>query len=225
MTGIAQESKASTFAASLRAAAEPDWTSATTHRFVRELASGEIDDAAFARYLRIDYGFIETLVTLVAHAVATAPGMDRKKRYAAFLGVLTGDENDYFERSFAALKVPAADWRTPIRHPVLDGFRDLMARQAQTGCYGAVLAALLPVEWVYLTWASAVADAVPGRPYLREWIDLHIDPGFADFVTWMTHEMDDVGQQASDAERDALTAAFTQAVALEVQFFDAVYAD
>lgn len=28
---------------------------------------------------------------------------------------------------------------------------------------------------------------MPGRPYLREWIDLHIDPGFADFVTWMTH--------------------------------------
>ena len=213
------------FAAHLRQAAATDWTSATTHRFVRELATGEIDDAVFARYLRIDYGFIETLVTLVAHAVATAPGMDRKKRFAAFLGVLTGDENDYFERSFAALKVPEADWQQPVRHTVLDGFRELMARQARTGTYGAVLAALLPVEWVYLTWASAVADATPGRPYLREWIDLHIDPAFADFVTWMTQEMDDVGRRAGEAEREALTIAFTQAVALEVQFFDAVYLD
>lgn len=212
------------FAAALRAAAEPAWSQAVQHRFVRELAADTIDDAAYARYLVLDYGFIETLVGLVGHAVGTAPGMAAKTRYAQFLSVLTSEENDYFLRAFRALEVPEARWQAPPDHPVLRGFRELMGAAARSGDYARILSVLLPVEWIYLSWASAARDSRPGRFYLAEWIDLHVEPAFADFVAWMGQQLDATGAVLGERDKAELTAAFCRAVELEVAFFDAAYA-
>ncbi len=90
----------------LRAASQPHWDRACNHRFTQELAADSIEDAVYRRYLVQDYAFIETLVTVLGHAVAYAPGMAAKKRFAGFLTAVTSEENDYFIRSFDALVVP-----------------------------------------------------------------------------------------------------------------------
>jgi thiaminase/transcriptional activator TenA len=69
----------------------------------------------------------------------------------------------------------------------------LMLDASRSGTYEEVLAVIVPAEWIYLTWASAVADAAPGRFYLKEWIDLHTLDEFADFVGWMRDQLDTVG--------------------------------
>lgn len=207
----------------LRSLAEPDWSAAVGHRFTRELADDTLPDDAFAAYLIQDYAFLETLVGLVGHAVGHAPTMDQKKRYAGFLGVLTGDEDDFFIRSFEAIGVPDADWRTPDVVPVMQAFAELFGEAASHG-YPETLAALLPVEWVYLSWAMREKDAMPARFYLREWITLHTDPGFQDFVTWMASEMDRLGPTLDDAARSRVETLFRRAIELEVRFFDLAYA-
>ncbi|MDP6691286.1 MAG: TenA family protein [Alphaproteobacteria bacterium] len=211
-----------TFSEQLRAGCEADWRAATEHRFVTELANDSISDADYARYLILDYAFLDILVAHVGRAVTTAPGMIEKRPYAGFLGVLTGDEDDYFLRSFAAMGVSEDDWRQPFDHAVVRGFREIMLG-APNATYAEVLAALLPVEWVYLTWAKSVADHAPARFYLKEWIDLHTDPGFEEFVMWMAAEMDRIGPALSDVERTSVKNIFDRAVELEVAFFDAAY--
>jgi len=89
----------------LRARSEPDWTDAVEHRFVHELADGTVDDAVFRRYLVQDYAFVWTLTGVFGYAVGQAPTMDAKASLTGFLGTLTDEENDYFERSFDALGV------------------------------------------------------------------------------------------------------------------------
>ena len=86
--------------------------------------------------------------------------MAGKTRFAQFLGVLTDEENDYFLRSFDAFEQPAPSFENPLQNPVLDDFAGLMARQRTAGSYLDILAVLVPVEWVYLTWASEAAEAV-----------------------------------------------------------------
>lgn len=210
------------FSEHLRTASEPDWSAAVDHRFTRELAADTLPDDAFAAYLIQDYAFLETLVGLVGHAVGHAPTMNQKKRYAGFLGVLTGDEDDFFIRSFEATGVPETEWRTPDVAPVMEAFAELFREAASHG-YAETLAALLPVEWVYLSWAMRERDAVPARFYLREWITLHTDPGFQEFVTWMASEMDRLGPELDHAARDRVESFFHRAVALEVRFFDLAY--
>ncbi|CAN0462220.1 unnamed protein product, partial [Ectocarpus fasciculatus] len=162
-------------------------------RFVRELVADEIDGAIYARYLTLDYAFIDALVSTFGHAVAVAPGMPEKIRFANFLAMLTSEENDYFLRSFEAFGLPAPSFENPVSHPVVDGFNALLARQRAAGTYLDVLAVLVTVEWVYLEWASAAVESgtpAPSRFYLSEWITLHADPGFAAFVNWMRSELD-----------------------------------
>ncbi len=211
-----------TFSEQLRVGCEANWQAATSHRFVAELANDEISDADYVRYLILDYAFLDILVAHVGQAVTTAPSMVEKRQYAGFLGVLTGDEDDYFLRSFAAMGVAEADWRQPYDHAVVRGFHEIMLGGERV-TYANVLAALLPVEWVYLSWAKSVADHAPARFYLKEWIDLHTDLGFEAFVMWMASEMDRIGSALSASERRTVRGIFNKAVELEVAFFNAAY--
>ncbi|MDA0786120.1 MAG: TenA family protein [Proteobacteria bacterium] len=214
----------------LRDTHRPAWDAAVEHRFVRDLVADTIDDGVYARYLRLDYGFINDLTGAVGHAVAMAPGMPEKTRFAQFLGVLTDEENDYFLRSFDAFGQPAPTFDNPLKHPVLDDFAALMDRQRAAGTYLDILAVLVPVEWVYLSWATSASDAVargeaemPARFYLAEWITLHALPDFRDFVEWMRSEFDREAAAADVAARARAETAFEDALHLEARFFAAAY--
>ena len=213
------------FTSALRRGAEPAWAQATGHRFVDELADGTIDDAVFRRYLVQDYVFVGSLVRLVGHAVADSPSSAAARRLSGFLGVLTDEEDDYFERAFDALGVPDGDRTQPDRTPTTEALDDLLVRAGLEGGYAETLAVLVAVEWVYLDWATGVSGADPGAWYLREWIDLHAEADFAGFVDWLRAELDREGPALDERRSRRVERHFRRAVALEVDFFEAAYAD
>lgn len=206
----------------LRARAEPAWTEATEHRFTRELHAGDLDDEVFRRYLVQDYAFVGTLVSLIGHAVGTAPTMAAKSRLVDFLGVLTADENDFFERSLDALGVDGGERDDPALTPTTRAFEDLLERASREGGYAETLAVLVPAEWVYLEWATA-GDGRPSQFYLAEWVDLHANEEFVSFVGWLRTELDREGAAASPRRRAQLDRLFRRTVELEVAFFEAAY--
>ncbi|PSQ10995.1 transcriptional regulator [Halobacteriales archaeon QS_5_70_15] len=206
----------------LRERSEPDWTRATEHRFVRELGAGTLEDAVFRRYLVQDYAFVGTLTGAFGHAVGTAPTMEAKARLSGFLGTLTDEENDYFERSFDALGVPEADRTDPAMTGVTEAFEDLLVRAAHEGGYEETLAVLVPAEWIYLTWASNVSDP-PEAFYLREWVALHEAPEFESFVGWLRDELDEHGPSLSERRRRRVERLFRRTVSLEATFFEMAY--
>ena len=207
----------------LRVCAEPHWTRATSHRFTRELADDTLSDAVFASYLVQDYVFIDALASLVGFAVGHAPEMAQKGRLTSFLSVLTGGETSYFLRAFEALGVVEADRLGAERGPVTRRFEDLLAATARTGGYAEIMAVLAPIEWVYLAWAGDAADKRPSRFYYAEWITLHADPGFRDFVEWMQGELDRIGPALPPGRQRHLAELFGRVCELEVAFFDAAY--
>jgi thiaminase/transcriptional activator TenA len=211
----------------LRDRAEPGWSAAVDNRFVRELGAGELDDEVFRRYLVQDYAFLDTLVGTFGHAVATAPTMAARSRLVEFLGVLTDEENDYFERSFEALSVPESDVHDPMHVPTTLALEDLLERAGREGGYAETLAVLVPAEWIYLEWARSVADgesgATPDRFYLAEWVDLHANPEFESFVEWLRSELDRHGAAVSPRRRRRLDRLFSRTVELEAAFFEAAF--
>lgn len=206
----------------LRERSESDWTAATEHRFVRELADGTVDDAVFRRYLVQDYAFVGTLTSAFGYAVGQAPTMEARSSLTEFLGTLTDEENDYFERSFDTLDVPVNDRTDPPRADVTEAFEDLLIRAALEGDYEETLAVLVPAEWIYLSWATAASDA-PEKFYLREWIELHDTPEFEAFVEWLRRELDEYGPSLHERRQRRIERLFRRTVALEVAFFDAAY--
>lgn len=214
------------FIDALRDGAAPHWQAAVEHRFVRDLAADDLDDAVFRQYLLQDYAFIGDLVSLVAFAVAYAPDMEAQKTLSGFLGVLTGDENTYFQRSFDALGLEISGPEAVEPADVTRQFAALIREAAAARDWGPVMAVLLAAEWSYLAWATAAARSGaprPGRFYLAEWIDLHAIEPFAEFVAWLQVRVDDLGGAAGAAERGRLMDFFRRTMALEAAFYDQAY--
>lgn len=209
----------------LRVASEPTWTDAITHRFTRELANGTLDETVFERYLVQDFAFVTDLVGAFGRAVADAPTMEAKRRLVTFLDTLTAEENDYFERSSEALDVSLAHGREPVRSQVTEGLIDLLGHASSRGGYAETLAVLVPAEWIYAEWATAVDNHRSERLpfYYAEWIDLHSVPEFVAFVGWLRSELDGVGPTLSSRRRARVRRFFDRTVALEVAFFDDAY--
>ncbi|MCQ8277012.1 TenA family protein [Acetobacteraceae bacterium KSS8] len=203
----------------LRALSEPDWSAATEHRFVRELCAGTIAPGPMRRYLIQDHRFLDSFLRLLGAAIATADTMEARLRFGRSAGVVSGEENTYFLRAFASLGVGAERDTDPDSAPTA-GFKALMREAAESGSYPAVLSVLCVAEWLYLDWAMRAPRPLPADFVHAEWITLHDNPDFRQFVSVLRSELDRVGP-GSDAEcRDV----FRRAVALERQFLDDAYA-
>ena len=96
-----------------------------------------------------------------------------------------------------------------------------MREAAHTRNYAAALSVLVVAEWLYLDWASRAPQPLPTNFVHAEWITLHDSPGFRRFVDFVRAELDRVGPADADRCRDF----FRRAVALELSFFEAAYAD
>jgi hypothetical protein len=114
-----------------------------------------VPDAVMARYLVQDHRFLDSFLTLLGAALASADTFEARLRFGRFIGMVSGEENTYFLRAFEALGVTedrrAAD---PDTQPTA-GFKAIMREAAETLSYAAALSVLVVAEWLYLDWARA----------------------------------------------------------------------
>src|SRR5436309_9281307 len=207
------------FTETLRAASEPAWSDAVRHRFVNELFAGAVPDAVMARYLIQDHRFLDSFLTLLGAALASADAFEARLRFGRFIGMVSGEENTYFLRAFAALGVTALRRAADPDTQPSAGFKAIMREAAETRSYAAALSVLVVAEWLYLDWASRAPKPLPANFVHAEWIMLHDNLNFRGFVDFLCVELDRVGPAQADLCRDF----FCRAVALELSFFEAAY--
>ena len=68
-----------------------------------------------------------------------------------------------------------------------------MREAAETRSYAAALSVLVVAEWLYLDWASRAPKPLPDNFVYAEWITLHDNPDFCDFVDFLRAELDRIG--------------------------------
>ena len=205
----------------LRAASEPAWSDAVGHRFVEELFAGTVPDAVIARYLIQDHRFLDSFLTLLGAALASTDLFKARLRLGRFIGMVSGEENTYFLRAFEALGVTEDRRATDPDTQPTAGFQSIMREAAETRSYAAALSVLVVAEWLYLDWASRAPKPLPDNFVQAEWITLHDNRDFRHFVDFVRAELDRVGPAREDLCHDF----FRRAVALELSFFEAAYAE
>jgi thiaminase/transcriptional activator TenA len=205
----------------LRAASEPAWSDAVGHRFVKELFAGTVPGAVIARYLIQDHRFLDSFLTLLGAALASTDLFKARLRLGRFIGMVSGEENTYFLRAFEALGVTEDRRATDPDTQPTAGFQSIIREAAETRSYAAALSVLVVAEWLYLDWASRAPKPLPDNFVYAEWITLHDNPDFRDFVDFLRAELDRIGPAQADLCRDF----FQRAVALELSFFEAAYTD
>jgi thiaminase/transcriptional activator TenA len=191
------------------------------HRFVKELFAGTVPGAVIARYLIQDHRFLDSFLTLLGAALASTDLFKARLRLGRFIGMVSGEENTYFLRAFEALGVTEDRRATDPDTQPTAGFQSIMREAAETRSYAAALSVLVVAEWLYLDWASRAPKPLPDNFVYAEWITLHDNPDFRDFVDFLRAELDRIGPAQADLCRDF----FQRAVALELSFFEAAYTD
>ncbi|MEI4471293.1 TenA family protein [Frigidibacter sp. MR17.24] len=207
------------FTDTLRRASAAGWEAAAGHRFVTELLAGTVPDRVMTTYLVQDHRFLDSFLTLLGAAIAGSDDFGARLRLGRFAGMISGEENTYFLRAFEALGVDeAARAAVPDSAPTA-GFQGLMREAAATRSYAGALSVLCVAEWLYLDWAGRATAPLPANFVHAEWIMLHDNPFFRDFVAFLRAELDRVGPAEAALCHDL----FARAVALEQAFFDAAY--
>ncbi len=199
------------------------WKNAVDHKFIREMVNGTLDDAVYANYLVQDYAFINPFTRLVAFATAYAHTMKQRHELSRFLSILTSEEDDYFIRSFEALGVPESVYSAEdlTIYPSIQGFRDAIKRGIETGHdfgYETCIVIIMAAEAVYCEWAITYKDKKPEQFYFNEWLLLHNNEGFVQFVDWLKSEVDAL-DSLDDVKKEELTKLFIEVCELESQFF------
>jgi len=212
-----------TFSEQMRAQAKGAWDAAIGHRFFREVANDTIDDRVFARYLKIEYGFVDCAASALGYAVAKAPSFRERRRLAIGLYGLVTDQEQFFVTAFDRMGISkeAEVDLLPATHcaPLHDLFLSVAASEG----YEEILSCVLAAEWMYLTWCS-MADGTPSaRPVVREWVALHAGGAFADQVAWVRSEIDARAPRLGATRRSRLVALFEQVLVAEISFHGAAY--
>lgn len=211
------------FSESLQALNQPVWDACIHHRFIDEMRAGSLDDAVLRRYLVQDYQFINQFVALLGAAIASADSFAPRVRLAQFAAMITSDENTYFQRSLDELQVRAQERETPpLTLPTVQ-FQALMGQAARSQKYANCLAVLCVAEGLYLDGFDQPGQTLPPRFVHAEWISLHANDFFRDFVGWLRAELDRMGESIDPDARAEAADYFSRAVALEQAFFDHVY--
>jgi thiaminase/transcriptional activator TenA len=85
------------------------------------------------------------------------------------------------------------------------------------------LAALLPCYWIYWEVGKALIERSSPHPAYRRWIETYGGEAFAGIVGDVLALTDRIGQELSEAERQAMTAHFVVTSRYEWMFWDMGY--
>ena len=214
----------SAFSERMRAQSDRTWNAVLGHRFFREIATDATDDRVFARYLRIEYGFVDTAARALGYAVAKAPSFQERRRLSLGLYGLVMDQEQFFVDAFERMGTPDNERTGLAPQGLAFPLHALFLKVAETEGYEEILACTLAAEWMYLTWCSAANRSPSSRATIRDWVALHAGGAFAEHVAWVRSEIDDRGPTLNEARQARLTALFEEALEAEIAFHDAPYA-
>jgi thiaminase (transcriptional activator TenA) len=211
------------FSERMRIEAHATWSAILDHRFFREVATDAIDDRVFARYLRIEYGFVDTAARALGYAVAKAPSFQERRRLGLGLYGLVTDQEQVFIEAFERMGASINERTGLAPQGQVVQLDALFLKVAETEGYEEILACTLAAEWMYLTWCSAANKSPSSRGYIREWVALHAGGAFAEHVAWVRSEIDTRGPTLTEARQARLGALFEEALQAEIAFHDAAY--
>lgn len=207
----------------LKASNRDLWERMVGHRFCRDMAEDRLPDTAFVRYLRYEHAFVRTAVSTFAFALAKAPTPADQDHLLGVLNGLAGEQQSYFQRTFASLGLDTEVLPEVALPPAARGLRDGVLAIAPAGAFVEILAAMLAAEWMYLTWCEEAHGRRPQRRAPADWIRLHVEPDFRGQVAWLRRRLDDLGPTLAAPVRQRCQAHFGRILQLEVAFHDAPY--
>jgi thiaminase (transcriptional activator TenA) len=161
---------------------------------------------------------VNLIVCTIDHS---STSFEARVRFGRFISVVAGEENTYFLRAFEALGVTEDRRTADPDTQATAGFKAIMRDATETRSYAATLSVLVVAEWLYLDWAPARRSRYRTTSCTPSGSCSTTIRIFATSSVSSARSLDRVGPAQAGLCRDF----FRRAVALELSFFEAAYAD
>ena len=181
--------------------------------FVRGLASGELDRAAFEWYLGQDLLYLREYARVLARAAALAPTTDEQRLWAAASASCLAEEARLHESHVDATGLAPA--------PDTTAYTDHLHAVSAAGAYAVLVAAVLPCFVLYTDIGARWRGTFDPDHAYADWLTAYGDEVFAASSARASEIADAAARSASPTVRTAMAAAYQRSMRLERAFFEA----
>ena len=198
------------------------WTAQKDHPFVRELAAGTLDEAAFEHWVKQDYRYLQDYARLFAIAGAKATDEATMTHLLGVAHQVLDHEMD-LHRDFAAdYGISVAELEAVEKAPTCVAYTSFLIRTAYEGSIAEIAAALYPCMQGYLDIADHMSDLAAEEHRYTPFIEMYTGEEFREATEWCRELVDRCGEQYP-GRHDAMVEAFLTSAKLEHQFWEMAY--
>jgi len=210
------------FSEQLLEAGEDVWEAQKEHPFVRELAAGTLDEAAFEHWVKQDYRYLLDYARLFALAGTRARDEATMTHLLGVAHQVLDHEMDLHREFAADYGIPEAELERVEKAPTCVAYTNFLVRTAYEGSIAEIAGALYPCMQGYLDIADHMDDLAEGEHRYTPFIETYTGEQFREATDWCREFVDRMGERYP-GERDAMREAFLTSAKLEYRFWEMAY--
>ncbi|MFD1599808.1 thiaminase II [Halobellus rarus] len=200
------------------------WDAQKRHPFVRELADGNLDEAAFRTWLEQDYRYLLDYARTFALLGTKATAETTMGHCFEVANAIVDEEMD-LHRSFAGdYGLTPGDLKTVRKAPTCEAYTDYLLRSARERPLPVGAAAVYPCGQGYLDVAEHMAELGDGEHRYTPFVEEYTSESFRDSVAWMRGLVDHCAAEHPSL-RDEMETAFRRSAELEYAFWEMAYTE
>ncbi len=207
----------------LWSAIAPAYESILVHPFIAGLTTGELDSAAFVRFLAQDTFYVNEYAKSLAALSATAPDMALTRSLIEHAGGAVTAETTLHAELVEMLGLPHDVISDAHPTPTAAAYVDFVTARVHTSSFFEGLAAVLPCMWVYAEVGRYLAERGSPHPVYSRWIESYASSEYLDEVAKVLEDVDHLAPSVSDSERTGGIAIAQAATRYEWMFWDSAY--
>jgi len=207
----------------LWSAIAPAYDSILEHPFITGLTTGELDPAAFVRFLAQDTYYVNEYARSLAALGATAPDMELTRSLVQHAGGAVTAETTLHAELVEMLELPHDAISDASPTPTARAYVDFVTARVHGSSFFEGLAAVLPCMWVYAEVGQHLARQGSPHPTYSRWIESYAGSEYLDEVARVLDDVDRLAVRVSESERTNGIAIAQLATRYEWMFWDSAY--
>ena len=210
------------FAASCITAAGAAWGASFDHPFVRALADGSLEPAAFRFYQMQDARYLEAFADACSLISTRCPAPDDKLWFIEAARLALVVEAQLHAGYGARLGYTAKDIAALDLTPNNRAYQNHMIAAAQRGTLVEAVAAVAPCPWLYTALGSRLQEergAIPDDHPYADWLRTYADPGFVEYTNALLERLQRFADAHDEAARERAREAFAVSARYEWMFW------
>ncbi|WP_440764131.1 thiaminase II [Natronorubrum sp. DTA7] len=198
------------------------WAAQKDHPFVRELAAGTLDEAAFQHWVKQDYRYLLDYARLFSIAGSKARDEETMTHLLGVAHDVLDHEMDLHREFAADYGISINELESVEKAPTCVAYTSFLVRTAYEGSIAEIASALFPCMQGYLDVGEHMAELADEEHRYTPFIELYTGEEFREATAWCREFVDHCGERYP-GEHDAMREAFLTSAKLEYRFWEMAY--